>query len=276
MSALPDIADIRQACLVTPGEAASLATRPHRDTGLYKHGKDAEASTNEDAEAIVALQDRLYAHRSNAVVLVLQGMDTSGKSSTIQAVFGKTGPQGVLVKSFGVPTPEERAHDFLWRVHNAVPPAGFIGVFDRSHYEDVLVVKVKGLAPPDVVEARYEQINAFEAHLAANGVTLVKCMLHISKESQREQLMERLELPQKRWKFNPADLDDRALWNEYQTAYETALTRCSTIAAPWYVVPADSRKRRKAIVARLVRGALEDIAPDWPDPGYRPKDFTID
>jgi len=191
-------------------------------------------------------------------------------------VFKYTSPLGVRVHPFGRPTEAEMAHDYLWRIHKLVPQKGHIGVFNRSHYEDVLVVKVRKLAPAEAIEQRYEQINQFEKHLVENGTRLLKLMLHVSKEEQGERLRERLEVPAKRWKFNPDDLEDRKLWDDYQAAYETLLQRCSTPWAPWHVVPSDSRSRRDAIAARLVRAALEDMGPKYPDSDYRPEQYQID
>jgi len=191
-------------------------------------------------------------------------------------VFSACGPLGVSVTPFGRPTEEELAHDYLWRVHMAVPKKGLIGIFNRSHYEDVLVVKVRKLAPAAEVERRYEQINAFERHLVENGVTVLKFMLHISKDEQRQRLQERLDQPHRRWKFNPGDLEDRALWEEFHAAYETVLERCSTSHAPWRVIPADKKWRRNAIIAAIVRGTLEEMAPDYPVPDWDPKQFRID
>ncbi len=170
----------------------------------------------------------------------------------------------------------ELAHDFLWRIHMATPKKGVIGVFNRSQYEDVLVVRVRGLAPADVVEKRYEQINAFEQHLTNSGVTILKFMLNISKDEQRERLQSRLDKPEKNWKFNASDLEDRKLWDEYQKAYEIVLDRCSTKHAPWRVVPADRKWQRNAIVSAVVRKTLEDMAPKYPKPDWKPGDFEID
>lgn len=180
------------------------------------------------------------------------------------------------VRAFKAPSKTELAHDYLWRIHDAVPRKGRIGVFDRSHYEDVLVVKVRNFAPAEKVEQRYEQINAFEKHLSENGVTVLKFMLNVGYEEQGIRLRERLEEPHKLWKFNPGDLEDRKLWPDFMGAYETAVQRCSTEHAPWYVVPADSRTRRNAMIARIVRGALEDMNLSWPDPGYKADDFQFD
>jgi PPK2 family polyphosphate:nucleotide phosphotransferase len=202
-------------------------------------------------------------------------MDTAGKSGTIKSVFADTTPLGMEVKAFKAPSSNELARDYLWRVHNAVPKKGHVGIFDRSHYEDVLVVKVRGFASPEDVELRYDQINSFEKHLSENGVTIIKCMLNIGFEEQGIRLRERLEEQHKYWKFNPADLDDRALWKEFMAAYETAVQRCSTEHSPWYVIPADSRTRRNAMIARLVRGALEEMSLSWPESEYRLEDFDF-
>jgi PPK2 family polyphosphate:nucleotide phosphotransferase len=208
--------------------------------------------------------------------LVLQGIDTAGKDGVTKECFKYTSPLGVHVHAFGRPTEIELAHDYLWRIHAVVPRRGHVAVFNRSHYEDVLVVKVRNLAPPKAIEQRYEQINRFEKHLVENGTRVLKLMLHVSKEEQGERLRERLEVPAKRWKFNPSDLDDRKLWAEYQAAYETMLQKCSTPWAPWHVVPSDSRSRRDAIAARLIRAELEAMNPCYPDPGYRLEQFMID
>jgi PPK2 family polyphosphate:nucleotide phosphotransferase len=193
----------------------------------------------------------------------------------VRAVFNRCGPLGVSVTPFGKPSEEDLAHDFLWRVHMAAPKKGVIGVFNRSQYEDVLVVKVRQLASRDVIERRYEQINAFEKHLADNGATILKFMLHISKEEQAERLQARLDEPEKNWKFNPSDLEDRALWDDFQKAYEIMLDRCSTAHAPWRVVPADSKWQRNAIIAAVVRQTMQDMSPRYPKPDWKASDFKI-
>jgi PPK2 family polyphosphate:nucleotide phosphotransferase len=209
------------------------------------------------------------------MLVVLQGMDTSGKDGTVRGVFGACGQIGVRVTAFGRPSETERAHDYLWRVHAAAPAKGTIGVFNRSHYEDVLVARVKGLAPLVAIERRYDQINAFEKHLTENGTTILKFMLHISKDEQAIRLQARLDDPDKNWKFNPADLEDRALWKEYEEAFEAALRRCSTAQAPWRVVPADKKWRRNAIVAAIVHGVLEEMDPRYPGVSWNPEDFDL-
>ncbi len=214
------------------------------------------------------LQERLFAEgttgSSRRVLLVLQGMDTSGKGGVIRQTIGLVDPQGVHITAFKAPTEEERAHDFLWRIRRALPAPGRIGVFDRSHYEDVLIARVRGLAEPEVVEARYDQINAFEAEVAAAGTRLVKVMLHVGPQTQKERLLERLDRPDKHWKFNPGDIDERQRWSEYRRAYEIALERTSTEVAPWHVVPADRKWYRNLAVARLLHEALLDLDPRWP------------
>jgi PPK2 family polyphosphate:nucleotide phosphotransferase len=278
MSDQPSIDAVREATIVDPKARKSftLKDRSTRGDHIFESKKDAKASLEEDALAINDLQDAMFACKAGALLVVIQGIDTSGKDGSTKETFKYTSPLGVNVFGFGKPTEEELAHDYLWRLHMRAPRKGYIHVFNRSHYEDVLVVKVRNLAPPKQIEQRYDQINAFEKLLCENGTRVLKIMLHISKEEQGERLKERLEVPSKRWKFNPADLEDRKLWDKYQQAYETALQRCSTAHAPWHVVPADSRSRRDAIVARLVRRELEAMKPAYPDPGYRLEQFEID
>jgi PPK2 family polyphosphate:nucleotide phosphotransferase len=266
---------IDDAVLVKPGTKSALSKRATSADDLFLDKKEAEQATKENAAAIDALQDALWAEGSRALLVILQGIDTSGKDGTVRAVFNKCGPLGVQVTPFGRPSEEELAHDFLWRIHMAAPKKGVIGVFNRSQYEDVLVAKVRRLAPADVVERRYEQINAFEKHLSDTGTTLLKFMLNISKDEQRERLQARLDDPEKHWKFNPSDLEDRKLWDDYQKAYETALDRCSTEHAPWRVVPSDRKWQRNAIIAAVVRKALEDMAPQYPKPDWKASDFRI-
>jgi PPK2 family polyphosphate:nucleotide phosphotransferase len=266
---------IDNAVLVAPGTQSALRARATTADELFADKKEAEAATKENAEAIDALQDALWAEGSRSLLVILQGIDTSGKDGTVRAVFNKCGPLGVQVTGFGRPSEEELAHDFLWRIHMAAPKKGVIGVFNRSQYEDVLVVKVRSLAPRSVIEKRYEQINAFEKHLVDNGTTVLKFMLNISKDEQRERLQARLDDPEKNWKFNASDLEDRKLWDDYQAAYETALDRCSTEHAPWRVVPSDRKWQRNAIIAAVVRKTLEDMAPKYPKPDWKPSDFTI-
>lgn len=226
--------------------------------------KELEGATRVLLDRLAALQDAFHADGRHALLLVLQGRDASGKDGLIKSVYGAFNPTGVRVAAFGPPTPRELRHDFLWRIHQVVPPRGMIGVFNRSHYEDVLAVRVRRLAPETVWRARFEQINHFEAMLHANGVIIRKCFLHVSQDEQRERLQARLDDPRKNWKFRLEDLDDRAKWDEYTEAYRDALTHCSTEAAPWYVVPSDEKAVRNYLVARLLVETLESLKPAYP------------
>ncbi len=272
----PSIEDIHRATYAEPGKTVSLKDYTTDGTELFADKDEAKRSLKDDALAIDEMQDRLYAEKKQSLLVVFQGIDTSGKDGTTKAVFSQTSPLGLRVHAFGKPSSNELARDYLWRIHNKIPSKGEIAIFNRSHYEDVLIGRVRGLAPMAQIEQRYEQINNFEKHLVENNIKVIKLMLHISRRTQGERLLERLENPNKRWKFNPGDLEDRKLWDDYQDAYELAVERCSTKEAPWYVVPSDSRSRRKAIAARIVRGALEEMDPKIPDPGYRPDQFVID
>ncbi len=211
-----------------------------------------------------ALQRALHAEGTRALLVVLQGRDASGKDGTLRKVFGPLDPLGVTATSFKVPSELELRHDFLWRVHGAAPARGVIGIFNRSHYEDVLVVRVRRLVPESVWKPRYEQINLFERILIENGTTILKFVLHISREEQRERLLARLEDPEKYWKFNAGDLKERELWEEYTEAYREMLQRTSTAIAPWYVVPADEKRVRDVLVARTVVETLERMEPCYP------------
>ncbi|MBT8484983.1 MAG: polyphosphate kinase 2 family protein [Phycisphaerales bacterium] len=227
-------------------------------------------------ERLAELQELMYAEGKHALLIVLQAMDAAGKDSTIRHVFGPVNPQGCRVASFKVPTSLERRHDFLWRVHRAVPPLGSFGIFNRSHYEDVLVVRVKKLASPRVWKARFDHINAFERLLTDNGVAILKFYLHISKGYQKRRFERRLERPDKRWKFNVGDLEDRARWGAYRTAYEEVFRRCSTTHAPWYVVPAERRWYRNLVVAQAAVNALEKLKMRTPKPDFDPASIRID
>ena len=253
-----------------------LADIDPRDTCGFKDKEATKQTIDEDAIAIDELQNRLFAEGKRSLLVVLQGIDCSGKDGTVRAVFNTCGPIGVHIASFKAPSEEELAHDYLWRVHQVMPRRGMIGIFNRSHYEDVLVVKVKGYAPPEAIERRYEEINQFEKTLAQNGTRILKFMLHISKEEQGERLKDRVADPSKRWKFNPADLEDRKLWDQFMGAYEVALARCSTDAAPWHVIPADRNWVRNAAIARIVRQTLEEMDPKYPEPkSWDPKTIVI-
>src|SRR5919107_2348040 len=249
---------------VDPGEKILLRDHNPRDKSLFGDEQETKAATAALAKDIDTLQDRLYAEGARALLVILQGTDTSGKDGTIRSVFNATGPLGVSVHAFGPPTKLELEHDYLWRVHAVCPRRGTIGIFNRSHYEDVLIGKVRKFASDEAIEQRYEQINAFERLLSENGTKVLKFMLHISKDEQKERLQQRLADPGKHWKFNPGDLDDRQMWDEYQEAYETMLHRCSTPWAPWHVVPADRKWVRNAVIAAIVKQTLEDMDPQYP------------
>lgn len=269
--------------MTTISDALRLAPGPvdlsARDTdaapgfdGGKSEGKKALAAMSDE---LAELQERLFAEGksggSRSVLLVLQGMDTSGKGGTLRHTVGLIDPQGIRITSLKAPTQEELSHDFLWRIERALPTSGIVGVFDRSHYEDVLIAKVRELAPAEEIERRYEAINDFEQRITDAGVTIVKCMLHISAEEQRSRLLERLDRPEKHWKFNPGDIDEREHWGAYRGAYETALERTSTDAAPWHVVPADKKWYRNLAVGTLLLEALRALDPQWP-----PADFDVE
>jgi PPK2 family polyphosphate:nucleotide phosphotransferase len=243
--------------------------------GKKKAGKAALMALGDD---LSDLQERLYAEgvadvgHGRAVLLVLQGMDTSGKGGTLRHTVGLVDPQGIRISSFKKPTTEELEHDFLWRIRKALPTKGIIGVFDRSHYEDVLVVRVHELVPKDEIERRYDAINAFEAELAGSGITVVKCMLHISADTQKERLLARLTDPTKHWKFNPNDIDERGHWSTYREAYQIALERTNTEVAPWYVVPSDHKWYRNLAIAKLLHETLAGMKPQWPAPDFNMED----
>lgn len=255
------------------GEPVGLARHDAAATPGGPDGKAAgKAATARIGEQLAGLQERLWAASTagdrRRVLLVLQGMDTSGKGGTVKHVIGLLNPAGCRITAFKAPTAEERAHPFLWRVEKALPLPGELGIFDRSHYEDVLVARVRNLAPRAVIESRYERINRFERSLADDGVTLVKCFLHISYDEQRRRLLRRLDNPEKRWKFAPSDIDDRALWPAYQDAYERALERCGTSYAPWYLVPADHKWYRNWAVSTLLLEHLRELDPRYPEADF--------
>ncbi len=261
---------------VSPGSKVDLDKVDPSDKGKYASAEEAAEKTNERLADIANLQVRLYAEGKRALLIVLQGMDTAGKDGTIKSVVRDVNPQGLHIASFKVPSKDELAHDFLWRIEQKVPPRGMVGVFNRSHYEDVGIVRVHGLVPEEVWSKRYGQINDFERRLAESYVTFVKIFLHISKKEQKERLEDRLKEPDKRWKFNPDDLKERALWKDYQKAYEEALERCSTKWAPWHIVPADHKWYRNLVVADIVREALRGMDPQYPEPDFDPKAVQVE
>ncbi|MFD9909561.1 PPK2 family polyphosphate kinase [Streptomyces sp. NPDC059063] len=250
------------------GERVDLSAYDAAATPAGPDGKAAGlAATARMGERLADLQERLYAASTQGdrrrVLLVLQGMDTSGKGGTVKHVIGLFNPSGCRIKAFKAPTREELSHPFLWRIMRALPLPGEIGIFDRSHYEDVLIARVRDLVPRPQLGRRYGQINRFEQSLADDGVTVVKCFLHISYDQQRRRLLERLDNPDKHWKFNPGDIEERALWPAYQEAYELALERCSS-AAPWYVIPADRKWYRNWAISTLLLEHLEALGPRYP------------
>ncbi|WP_434975388.1 polyphosphate kinase 2 family protein [Streptomyces mesophilus] len=254
---------------VPEGERLDLSTYDTRATPAGPANKaEALADLARMGERLADLQERLYAASTagdrRRVLLVLQGMDTSGKGGTVKHVIGLFNPSGCRIKAFKTPTPEEQNHPFLWRIMKALPERGEIGIFDRSHYEDVLIARVRELVPRSQLGRRYGQINRFEKSLTHDGVTVIKCFLHIGNEEQRDRLLERLDRPDKHWKFNVGDIEERALWPAYQEAYEIALERCSTEAAPWFVIPADRKWYRNWAVSKLLLEHLEALDPQYP------------
>jgi len=262
---------------VKPGSRVHLDEWDPNDKSAFTDDKDERRERllelNEELEA---LQELLYAEHKHKVLIVLQAMDTGGKDGTIRHVFEGVNPQGVRVASFKAPTPEELAHDYLWRVHKQTPGSGEIVIFNRSHYEDVLVVRVRDLAPKKVWSRRYDHINAFERLLAEEGTTILKFYLQIDLDEQKERFQARLDEPEKRWKFNPGDLEDRKLWPEYTEAYEDMLSKTSTDWAPWYIVPANRKWYRNLVVGSAVVEALKDLDMRHPEPQFDPADIRID
>lgn len=249
---------------VEPGKKIDLADF---DPSLRLGPDDRDAVEAEISENVAQLEDlasRLYAEGSRALLIVLQGMDTSGKDGTIRNVMRGFNPLLCRVVPFKAPNEEELAHDFLWRVHQQTPRRGQIGIFNRSHYEDVIVVRVRGWIDKQVCKRRYRVINGFEKLLASEGTTVVKFFLHISKEEQRKRLQSRLDDPHKRWKFRREDLEDRKLWNRFQRVYSRALTACNTDHAPWHIIPSDSKPHRNLVVSRILRRTLEEMNPKYP------------
>jgi PPK2 family polyphosphate:nucleotide phosphotransferase len=245
---------------------------PGSTPGFDGNKKAGEAALDEGAAEFADLQERLFASSvhgdDRSLLLVLQAMDTAGKGGIVGHVVGQANPQGVRAFGFKSPTEEEKSHDFLWRVRKQLPPPGYIGVFDRSHYEDVLIHRVRGLSTPEQIEERYGLINDFEEELAASGTRIVKVMLHISSDEQKKRLTERLERPDKHWKYNPGDVDERMRWEAYQEAYQLAFDRTSTTDAPWSVVPADRKWYARLAVQRLLLDALRGMRLEWPTADY--------
>jgi PPK2 family polyphosphate:nucleotide phosphotransferase len=256
-----------------PSGPGALAERDPAATPGFQQGKRAgEKALRDIGPELADLQERMFADAYTGgrrrVLVVLQGMDTAGKGGVIDKALGLLSPNGFRLKSFKKPTEEELAHDFLWRIDQAVPDAGMVGVFDRSHYEDVLVGRVRELADEQEIERRYDAINAWEKNLVDEGTVVIKCLLHMSRDVQRERLLARLDDPDKQWKFHPSDIDERDLWEDYQKAYAIVLERCDTDAAPWYVVPSDRKWYRNWAVGQLLLEALRGMQLEWPKPEY--------
>lgn len=252
--------------MVKPGQEIKLAEWDPNDSGEFTRKGEVKKELKRLRRRLAELQDVLYAEDKHRLLIVLQAMDTGGKDGVIKHVMRGINPQGCQVHSFKVPTPEELAHDYLWRIHQRVPGRRYIGIFNRSHYEDVLVVRVHNLVPESVWRKRYDQINDFEKLLADTGTTILKFFLHISKDEQKRRLEERRDTPRKQWKFSLGDVAERAYWEDYQRAYEEALTRCSTPWAPWYIVPANKKWYRNLVVARIIVDTLEQLDMRYPQP----------
>jgi PPK2 family polyphosphate:nucleotide phosphotransferase len=267
--AKPSMRDLLRA----PQEGLDLSTIDTAATpGFSGNKRDGVQQQASLAPRLAELQERLYAEGrgggQRSVLLVLQGMDGAGKGGTVKHVVGQVDPMGVGYTAFKAPTKEEREHDFLWRIRKATPEPGMLGVFDRSHYEDVGIVRVHDLVTKRVWSRRYDTINRFEERLVLGGTTVVKCFLHISKQEQKKRLLARLDDPTKQWKYNPADVDERLLWDEYQVAYTDAIIRCNSEVAPWYVVPADRKWWRNLAITGLLIEALEAMSPQYPSPAF--------
>ena len=258
---------------VDNAQGFELANCPTR-IDLFKNKSAAKDAIKQNSKDIAPLAHRLYGEAKRSVLIVLQGMDTSGKDGTTSAIFSRTPPLNVNVASFKSPSKRELAHDYLWRVHNVCPAKGEITVFNRSHFEDVLVVKVREFVSPETIEQRYTQINNFEKHLVENGTVVLKFMLHISPETQEERLRDRLINSNKRWKFNPGDLADRKLWPQFMDAYQTMVRRTSTDHAPWYIIPSDHRATRGAIISGIVRDHLSEMNLQYPKTEFTPESFS--
>jgi PPK2 family polyphosphate:nucleotide phosphotransferase len=257
---------------IDPDSAPGFPSKKREKTAIKDEAAKQVAS---NLQRIAELQELLYAQNQTSMLVVLQGMDTSGKDGVVRGVFSGINPQGCHITSFKKPSEAEADRDFLWRIHAQVPARGEINVFNRAHYEDVLIVRVHNFVPENVWRKRYDMINQFEQYLTNNHVVIVKFMLHISKDEQKARLQARLDDPAKRWKFNPADVQERKHWDDYQRAYETVLEKCSTTHAPWYVIPANKKWYRNWAISTILRQSLEEIDPKAPKATFDPKAITI-
>lgn len=260
--------DLRERFLIKPGTEVKLRDYDPDSTPGFKKGHKSEQATAKNIEQLDELQYLLYAEDKRAVLVVLQAMDGGGKDGTIRHVMSGLNPQGCRVTPFKRPSAEEAAHDFLWRAHRAVPERGQIGIFNRSYYEDVLVVRVHELAPKGVWSKRYDEINAFEQYLTDCGIIVLKFFLHISKDEQRKRILERIDDPTKNWKLSPADFEERKYWDDYVKAYETALSRCNNKAAPWFLIPANKKWYRNLAVSRILVETLGALDMKFPKPSF--------
>lgn len=251
---------------VSPSDELELSDADASAPKSIGKGAELKADLEKELEKIGDLQKIFYADGRHSMLIILQGRDASGKDGVVRTVIGACNPAGVRINSFKAPTPVELAHDYLWRIHQVVPEKGMMGIFNRSHYEDVLVVRVHDMVPESVWSRRYEQINDFEKMLSANGTVILKFFLHVSRDEQKERLRERVEDETKNWKFNAGDLDERNLWDKYTDAYRDALMKCSTDWAPWYVVPSDGNKARNYLVANKIVETLEGLDLRYPKP----------
>lgn len=263
--------------LVKPGQKVKLEDWDPDDKSLVDlDKKDGEKELDEINDELEKLQELLFAEGKQQLLIILQGMDTSGKDGVIRHVFDGVNPQGVRVASFKVPTAEELSHDYLWRIHKQTPRKGEIVIFNRSQYEDVLVVRVHSLVPEEVWKKRFDQINEFERLLVEEGTTILKFYLHIDKDEQKQRLQARLDEPDKNWKFNPGDLEERKLWPEYQKAYEDVLSKTSTEYAPWYVIPSNRKWYRNLLIGKILVKTLKDMEMKLPEVDFNPKEIVIE
>jgi PPK2 family polyphosphate:nucleotide phosphotransferase len=262
--------------VVEPGRKIRLSKYDPEDTAGFKDKTAALDAVKGNTVRLAELQYLLYAENKHALLIVLQAMDGGGKDGTIRHVMSGLNPQGCTVTPFKVPSHEEADHDYLWRIHKRVPPRGEIGIFNRSHYEEVLVVRVHNLVPKSVWSRRYSQINAFERILAENNVNIIKFFLHISKDEQERRFQQRLDDPTKNWKLEPADFEERKYWDEYMEAFEVALSRCSTSWAPWFIIPADRKWFRNLAVSQIIVEALEDLKMKFPKPKIDPSKIHLE
>jgi len=259
---------------VQEGTKILLSDYDPDDTKLWESDKkEAKQTTKDFREELINLQHLLYAEQKHKVLIILQAMDGGGKDGTIRSIFKGVNPQGVRVASFKVPTPEEIGHDYLWRIHKQTPKNGEIVIFNRSHYEDILVVRVHQLVTKKVWQKRFQQINNFEKTLSDEGTTIIKFFLHISKDEQKERFVERIEIPKKQWKFNPKDIDERKQWDDYMHAYEDVLTKTSTAHAPWYVIPANRNWYRDYVIIKIITETLKKLKMAYPQPAENIKQY---